>query len=369
MRRSAGVALVLGAALLAATGWWLAGSSADGSEVGAAATRGADPGPARNGTAIGAEGAGLDRAEGGRPAQSSEKARPAQQAFAPLPPVDVPLSEVVDALRERARHGDASAACRLASEFELCAQVRSSLAQATEQARAAEENLQHTTDEAARERIRAVNAKHFAAVAERALADARHCEGVVLDSPHDRVAHWRQAALAGDRAALRHYAVGNAFRWNSLVDTAELLPRYRAEAEQLALRAAAAGDGAMVLALANAYSPIQRELSMNFLAQSVREDPAAAVALLRFALAGLPESDQPLVREARRTITRKLDELLPTLDDTARATAEARFAGYLHDWARPEPPSPVELSMLNRGGLGPVGRDACGKPIDAKQPP
>ncbi len=223
----------------------------------------------------------------------------------------------------------------------------------------ADETAMRIQNDAARERQRQANARSFSTMAEQALGESKQCEGVVLESPRDRVAYWRQAAVDGNRAALRHYAVGNAFQWRSLIETADLLPRYRAEAEAFARRAAADGDGVALLALVNAYSPVQREMSMNFLAQATSEDAVEAVALLRFALSTLPPSEQPAGQETQKTLTRKLDELLPTLDAAEQADAENRLSRYLAEWSRPTPPTAAEMQTLHWGGVAPIARETC----------
>jgi hypothetical protein len=280
----------------------------------------------------------------------------------PLPSTDLPLSAIVDGLRARARAGDPPAACRLAAELERCARVGEVLARTAEQARMADETAMRLQDEATRERQRQSSARAFSATAEKALAESRQCESVILESPSERIAYWRQAALGGSRAALRHYAVGNAFQWRSFLDTADLLPRYRAEAEEFARRAAAGGDGVAVLALVNAYSPIQREMSMNFLSQATAEDAVEAVALLRFALSTLPPSDQPTGQDMQKTLARKLDELLPTLDADEQVDAENRLSRYLAEWSRPTPPSAAEIQALQWGGVAPIARETCSEP-------
>ncbi len=66
--------------------------------------------------------------------------------------------------------------------------------------------------------------------------------------------YWRSAALGGNVAAMRHYAVGNAFRMNDTLDNLDALRVYRSEAEAIAQRAVAAGDLITAMTLANAYS-------------------------------------------------------------------------------------------------------------------
>lgn len=282
---------------------------------------------------------------------------------AALPPIDAPLSSTVGQLRERIRAGDARAACRLAAEIERCERVGEALARTAEQARIADETAARMTDEATRERVRQANGRAFSGMAEQALAESRHCEGVVLESPRERVEYWRQAAAAGHRAAMRQYAVGNAFQWRSLVETADLLPRYRTEAEALARRAAAAGDGVVLLALINAYSPVQREMSMNFLAQSTAADAVETAALIRFALSAMAPGEPAGGADVVGLLDRRLEEVAPTLDAAQQAEADRRFSRYLAEWMRPQVPSKAELQTLAWGGVPSIARESCAEPL------
>lgn len=60
-------------------------------------------------------------------ADSAALSEPGPTVSAPLPPPDLPLAEIYDELAERARRGDADAACRLAAELDRCTTARRQL--------------------------------------------------------------------------------------------------------------------------------------------------------------------------------------------------------------------------------------------------
>lgn len=203
--------------------------------------------------------------------------------WAPLPPPGQPLRLVAADLRARADRGDARAACRLAAEAMYC---DGAWLAAREAERSAQRVLAHVAkmpvDAGTRERVRGQQA---AAEANLAATEAR-CGGVDPLDPAERVHYWRQAALAGHPAAMRHYAVGNAFRWRDVVEVAPQLDIYRREAESVATRAARAGDLDLAIALGLAYLGTRDDPSWRpFLAQVLRPDPARALAWLQAARA------------------------------------------------------------------------------------
>src|SRR5690606_8976606 len=78
----------------------------------------------RPGTMAGADPA-PGRAEASGSVSAAEQVQPPVQAAGmvanrALPPVDLPLAQVVDDLRRRADRGEANAACRLAAEWTYC---------------------------------------------------------------------------------------------------------------------------------------------------------------------------------------------------------------------------------------------------------
>ncbi|NYZ61857.1 hypothetical protein [Luteimonas deserti] len=199
----------------------------------------------------------------------------------PLPDAGQPLRLIHEQLRSRATSGDARAACRLAAEFERCDGMR-------EQHRGLQVFIEGHDATLARSdlaeplRVRLV-AEHAAqrARSEELGAALARCEGAPTLSAEARARLWRQAALAGHLPSMRHYASGNAFRHNDLLDALPALQDYRREAEAIAIRAAAHGDIETMRALAVAYSDSGDGRFRTFLAQVVVPDLGHALAWYR----------------------------------------------------------------------------------------
>ncbi|PJJ97540.1 hypothetical protein CO641_11315 [Lysobacteraceae bacterium NML91-0213] len=268
--------------------------------------------------------------------------------WAPLPAAGQPLRLVAAELRARADRGDARAACRLAAEAMHCDGAWLATREAERNAeRTLAQVAKMPVDASTRERVREQQA---AAKANLAATRAR-CGGVDPLDPAERVHYWRQAALAGHPAAMRQYAVGNAFRWRDMVEVAPQLVVYRREAESVATRAARAGDLDLAIALGLGYLGTRDDPSSRpFLAQVLRPDPARALAWLQAArahpaVAALP-AGHPM-RERLDAGLEKAAEQLP-LD-------------------MPVPP-PETLSVLagvvprvdpRNGGIGDIDPTAC----------
>lgn len=198
-----------------------------------------------------------------------------------LPPVDQPLRLIHAELRKHAASGDARAACRLAVEFERCDGMREqhrSLLMYIEghDATLARQDL----PEPLRMRLTAEYAAQRAR-SEQLATDLVHCEGAPTLSAEARARLWRQAALSGHLPSMRHYASGNAFRRNDLLDALPALQIYRREAEAIAIQAAAHGDVETMRALAVAYSNGSDGRFRPFLAQVVVPDLVHALVWYR----------------------------------------------------------------------------------------
>ena len=344
---------IVGAAVLvlAALAWRHAGGdagpqSAAGGQGGAAAAQEAESAAAAAAPAD------------GQPARSQPPATPP-----PLPSLDMPLRLAVDGLRHRADAGDAAAACRLAAEFERCR----ALATRAEQVRPMDVFLEtmaaNADDPGHVERVqREIGERDRAWRA--AAIELEHCQGVQAPSPAERARYWRRAAMAGHVPAMRHYAIGNAFRLEDLMAAVPELETYRHEAEQVAVRAAAAGDLAMIHALAQAYLPRERgpewaqENFRPFLAQVVEADARKALEWLYALqahpdLRGLPASHP--VREFPVEHVAGLEARLPA---DAIAAANGAASERARGW-RPGQSGPLRMTLYGNGGLGDVSREEC----------
>lgn len=286
-----------------------------------------------------------------------------EAAHLPLPPLETPLRLVVDDLRRRAEAGEAPAACRLAAEFERCQSLR---AQVRRQ-RSSRERMEARVDRASEQEIENV-ARALAGMdgtlAAR-TADLEHCAGTQEPDAGQRARYWRNAALAGHPAAMRHYAIGNAFRFRDLMSAVPELEIYRREAESLARRAAGAGDAAMIHALAMAYLPPDERADepesagfRPFLAQSIHPDPQQALVWLH-ALQRHPGTRRlPEDHPFRALPAREIDRLAASLSAAEAAAAAAAADDRVRTWP-PGVAETVRVPVHVNGGIGDVGREEC----------
>lgn len=352
MNRGLATGIVAAAVLvLAALAWRYAGGDA-GPQPGAGG-----PGAVADARESAAAASAAQSADG-QPARSQLPAAPA-----PLPSLDMPLRLAIDGLRQRADAGDAAAACRLAAEFERCSalgaragQVRpSDVLLETMAANIADpghaEHVQREIDE----RDRAWRADVLA---------LEHCQGVQAPSPAERARYWRRAAMAGHVPAMRHYAIGNAFRLDDLMAAVPELETYRHEAEQVAVRAAAAGDLAMIHALVQAYLPRERSPEWAqgsfrpFLAQVVEADARKALEWL-YALQAHPDVRAlPASHPIREFPVEHVARIEAGLPADAVAAANGAASERARGW-RPGQSGPLRLTLYGNGGLGDVSREEC----------
>lgn len=117
MQRTTMVALLLvSAGALLAAGWWLGRQAPMPEALTATGELQRERPDAARGTVADLQ---LDRPVSAPP-EASAPASPAASGSAPLPPLDAPLDSVFDELADRARRGEARAACRLAVELQRC---------------------------------------------------------------------------------------------------------------------------------------------------------------------------------------------------------------------------------------------------------
>jgi len=277
-----------------------------------------------------------------------------RDAARPLPPLDAPLRLVAAELASRADQGDARAACRLAAEYEWCDALHA--ARSTAAVRVARlpplETRQPATQDIFADERQA--ARVDLDVAERRFAS--HCADAPPLGAARRVGYWRQAALWRHPAALRHYTVGNAFRFHDLLDVLPELERYRREAGALALRAANAGDPAMIYALAMAHAEGSDGRHRPFLAQTLPPDAGRALVWFRRLKATPAVQRLPETHVLRREIDRYLPLLSSLVSPDELRRAEAALAGYRAPAGEDFVPLPP---MYANGGLVDVGRNDC----------
>lgn len=204
-----------------------------------------------------------------------------------------PFARTVERLRAAAATGDANAACRLAAEYDGCAFVDGSLAKlelSIEQRRLA-------NDQPSGE-VAVAFTRHAEKIA---MEKAAHCEGVVIPPSNVRIDHWRRAALSGNVAAMAAYGTGSVFRPDDVLDNLDALKAYKAEAVDMAERAAKNGSADAVLALANAHNPNQRiAIRTSLLSQVVEPDPKEALVLYELYRSSLIAHDPAYAQRLRR---------------------------------------------------------------------
>lgn len=210
-------------------------------------------------------------------------------AWQPLPPESMPLAAAYPVLKSRADRGEAPAACRLAVELGFCREqgrVRPRPAPL-----ASERNDRGEPPPA------------------RVLRPAAHCAGVADDWFSDQHALVRQAALAGNLAAIEEYASGRSLLMD-MHGTADWLEQYREEAPALADAAVQAGSLSLLWELHVAYDERPMvEASLLERAMGQGGDPerlAQTEHLLRWVLphwrptGSYGSSDAALVRQAEQ---------------------------------------------------------------------
>lgn len=167
----------------------------------------------------------------------------------PLPSEALPLSAVLPELKVRADRGDASAACRLAAELGFCRRTRLE--------RPVPAPLPHERDARGNP------------PGPRFLRPEAHCAGVPEDELMAHHAYTRQAALAGNIAAIEEYVSGRSL-FMDLHANAQWLETYRAEAPRLVESAVQAGSIAMLWELAMVHDDRPR-IEGSLLARAIGE--------------------------------------------------------------------------------------------------
>lgn len=279
-------------------------------------------------------------------------------ASGPLPDLGAPLGLVIDDLQRRAAAGEAPSACRLAAEFSYCDQLRYRRADAERWLAERKQALSLITDPEAVRNASASIDREMALRERRIETLAKHCDGVALPDAAQQSRQWRQAALLGSRTAMRQYASGNAFRWNSLMSSLPELTAYRNEAERMATTLAREGDVEMTLALASGYDPMPSG-NRSLLAQTMTADGARALALYRRLLQSLDGLEDRPQAQLRRQIEARVELLEASLAPEDGARADALLSGELASWSQPAVNGRVPERAL--GAMGDVGRAGCAR--------
>ena len=201
----------------------------------------------------------------------------------PLPPADVPVASLFDAMKRRADQGDALASCRLAVELIQCRDTRHmELRGAMNNLLSSESEFSEAGNQDAADRAADYQLKLLGARA--------HCNGLTDSQLSLAGEYLHQAAQAGIAEALVRYADGQGFpetesMFGMLHDPD--FEQWTREAPASVERALRQGDPAAAFMLYLAYSDDNARLT-----GLIRDDPvlASRYRLLMARLRGKPES-------------------------------------------------------------------------------
>lgn len=216
----------------------------------------------------------------------------------PLPPLDTPVLDMMDALEARLRAGDARAGCRLAQELRRCHLAPMHLrAQSVE-------SLAHRTGKNAELIEQAIEWEARKALRREALE--RVCAGLAREH-FDRHFHvLRRTAELGHPVAMLDFADARGFLGAEYVRRPELLLEYRQLAPLMLQRALASGMPEAAYLAMEAYSG-----TMHFLGELIEDDPVEARAM-DLLLASLWQGEGPAPRRTSE------------LDDASESRARQR---------------------------------------------
>lgn len=245
-----------------------------------------------------------------------------------LPPENAPLRSVEAQLKQRAANGDAGAACRLAVEYDYCSSLSKQMSSVNAALLTMENSAGADGDAPGEDNSPEI----LNALLRELKAKEKHCSGVSLPTSNQRLKYWREAASAGNVAAMIHYSTGRAFSTQNLLQNLSELGLYKELAPELIQKAARAGSVDAILALARAHSPIEREYGFDFLMQIVEADAKEALTfyyLARDAVRlGATRDTTVQLKDVDREIS-KITRILPAHDisDAARE-ANSRKAAW-----------------------------------------
>lgn len=261
-------------------------------------------------------------------------------ASQPLPPLDAPVADILDTLEQRARAGDARAACRLASELRRCGSLQ------RRRALDFSRSLSESTPRQVSDEMVDVAARMSVALEN----DERACAGVPPERSADAVL-WLQRAAAGQHLpsmiafAGGYWMAGD----SSFVAHPQVVAAYSRDALPMALATIESGDPTLANALGLAYAG---RWSGTPLDRLVPRDDALAYALLTASREAAPAAPMPTGRPRiddphARTLA-DLDAALAP-EQRARAASErarlaARFAEGAKRRQKTDPPLPRQFN-------------------------
>lgn len=272
-------------------------------------------------------------------------------SFAPLPLLGTPFHLAADDLIQAARRGDATAACRLAAGYTHCFQLvrarqelatwldtRESVMRAAQRqpasggdsspSRGSEQVVVIDRSESPREGFEAQLANRESRIA----ALEQQCGAEPVPDASEIARLWRQSAEAGNVLSARQYLSGQHLDRAQIALLAEEIAAFRATALPLAWHFAKQGDPAMMLLLADAYSP-DIPTDWRPLAQITEKDRATALALYRQAERSLKQSQ--MNEGAKAVMAGKLEERIVVAERAASKVVRSRSVSLLAEWGTP----------------------------------
>ena len=241
------LAVALGLALLAG-GWWLGQRSARSVDESGAAAGDAVTSPSGGDVTAGESAVAATeapKAVAGNSAPAAVATTPTTATPQPLPAPDTPVADMLEPLLERARRGDAGAACRLASELQRC---RDNAVREGFRGRDIEARVAGESNERRRESMIQAMAQMEV---ERERAESV-CAGVTDEQIALAFPLQMQAAQA--RPELRNWlAINPALDTRFFLDNMESWQQYRQVAMPWMEEAAAGGDISALIALARVH--------------------------------------------------------------------------------------------------------------------
>lgn len=285
-------------------------------------------------------------AAGGLPGLARRSSDSAPEA--PLPAAGTPLAGNLDELIARADQGDYRAACRLAFELHVC---NRDLPVLEVRGQHAENQIMVDPNQVSDAQLQFLENRLVEAQAQLEGLEAAqaHCRDVPPISTERRLGWWRQAAVAGSRAALHEMMDGDALPFHEWLRHTDHLSWMNRELEPLAWRAMQAGDLEAATHLLNALRPRPAPNRMELLAQATQVDEETAAALAMYLHEVLPsaegsaESIASMRGLAQVLLRHKEASLAPEVLERARATSR--------EWRRTITPLPVTTSPRDRGAI------------------
>jgi len=266
--------------------------------------------------------------------------------YSKLPSMELPLQSTIATLIQRADQGDAEAACRLALEYQKCDEVEKQLMSIDDLSRGGEvENVVATVS------IGSDSSNFYSGV--------EHCAGVQPPAPGRVAELLRRSASNGNPAAMRAYATGAGFSYDSLLEEIDELRAYKTLGPQVARSAILDGDGTVLLSLAAAHQPETHLFAKPLLAQAVSIDVVEALALFEVARS-------ELATQARTEgsmwdhVNRQVANLEARASSEQKVESARRANAIRASMRRPmRMPSDNKAALVSRASAGPLRPVEC----------